>query len=168
MLGTLKGIMQTVRTAFFRDKVTWQYPKEQRPLTQRFMGAPGLLFDKEIDEIVCVACRICERACPDDCISMTAAKYEGDKSNKKNIVTDYWIDLGRCSYCGICVEVCPFDANEMTPHWQLSVYDRQELVYDMNKLVEIADGMQRRLGKETSVSEVKISSSKVTASRANS
>ena len=112
------------------------------------MGAPGLIWDKEIDEIVCVACRICERACPDDCISMTAAKYEGDKSNKKNIVTQYWIDLGRCSYCGICVEVCPFDANEMTPHWQLTTYDRQELVYDMDKLVEIAEGMQRRLGKE--------------------
>ena len=95
-----------------------------------------------------MACRICERACPDDCISMTAAKYEGDKSNKKNIVTQYWIDLGRCSYCGICVEVCPFDANEMTPHWQLTTYDRQELVYDMDKLVEIAEGMQRRLGKE--------------------
>ena len=148
MLGALKGMVQTVRTAFFRENVTWHYPKEQRPLQQRFMGAPGLLWDKEIDEIVCVACRICERACPDDCISMTAAKYEGDKSNKKNIVTQYWIDLGRCSYCGICVEVCPFDANEMTPHWQLTTYDRQELVYDMDKLVEIAEGMQRRLGKE--------------------
>ena len=50
-------------------------------------------------------------------------------------------------YCGICVEVCPFDANEMTPHFELSTYDRQQLVYDRGRLVEIARGVQRRMGK---------------------
>jgi formate hydrogenlyase subunit 6/NADH:ubiquinone oxidoreductase subunit I len=100
-----------------------------------------------VDEIVCVACNICARACPDDCIYLTGDRYSGDKTTKKNIVRDYFIDLGRCSYCGICVEVCPFDANEMTPHFELSTYDRQQLIYDRGRLVDIARGVQRRMGK---------------------
>ena len=150
MFGAVTGIRQTIRT-FFRKNVTYQYPKEKMPVSPRYMGAPGLLYDKQVDEIVCVGCRICERACPDHCIAMTTEKYTGDKTAKKNIVTQYWIDLGRCSYCGICVEVCPFDANEMTHHYEVTSYNRQDLVYDINKLVEIADGKQRRLGKEQPV-----------------
>ena len=148
MLGAMKGFVQTVRT-FFRKNVTVQYPYERMPLAPRYMGAPGLLYDKKVDEIVCVACRICERACPDDCISMIGEKYTGTKTKKKNIVTDYWIDLARCSYCGICVEVCPFDANEMTHHIEMSYYNSDDMVYDMHRLVEIADNMNRRFGKET-------------------
>jgi formate hydrogenlyase subunit 6/NADH:ubiquinone oxidoreductase subunit I len=35
----------------------------------------------------------------------------------------------------------------MTPHFELSTYDRQQLVYDRGRLVEIARGVQRRMGK---------------------
>ncbi len=43
--------------------------------------------------------------------------------------------------------MCPFDANEMSPHFELSTYDRQQLIYDKNRLVDIARGVQRRMGK---------------------
>jgi len=147
MLGVMKGLAR-VFSVMLRRPVTVKYPYQRPQLGPRFMGAPGLLWDDEIDEIVCVACNICARACPEDCIRLEGAKYTGNKSDKKNIVTEYYIDLGRCSYCGICVEVCPFDANEMTYHYEMACYDRSELVYDMNKLVEIARGMKRRYGKE--------------------
>ena len=146
MKGTLLGFYQTVRS-FFTKPITQLYPYERPPLETRFMGAPGLLWDDKVDEIVCVACNICARSCPDDCIYLVGEKYTGGKTTKKNIVKEYYIDLGHCSYCGICVEVCPFDANEMTPHFELSTYDRQQLVYDTDRLVEIARGVQRRMGK---------------------
>lgn len=146
MRGIIGGFVQTVKS-FFTKPVTRLYPYVRPPLETRFMGAPGLLWDDKVDEIVCVACNICARSCPDDCIYLTGEKYQGDKTTKKNIVGDYYIDLGRCSYCGICVEVCPFDANEMTPHFELSTYDRQQLIYDKDQLVEIARGVQRRMGK---------------------
>ncbi len=146
MKGVIGGFVQTVRS-FLRKPVTRLYPYERAPLEARFMGAPGLLWDDKVDEIVCVACNICARSCPDDCIYLTGEKYDGGKTTKKNIVRDYFIDLGRCSYCGICVEVCPFDANEMSPHFELSTYDRQQLIYDKNRLVDIARGVQRRMGK---------------------
>ena len=41
MLGVLKGMVQTVRTAFFRDNVTWQYPKEQMPAAGAVHGRTG-------------------------------------------------------------------------------------------------------------------------------
>jgi NADH-quinone oxidoreductase chain I len=146
MRGILGGFVQTVRS-FFTPPVTRLYPYERPPLEPRYFGAPSLLWDDKVDEIVCVACNICARSCPDDCIHLTGEKYEGGKTTKKNIVKDYFIDLGRCSYCGICVEVCPFDANEMSPHFELSTYDRQQLVYDKDQLVRIARGVQRRMGK---------------------
>jgi len=146
MKGILGGFVQTVKS-FLTPPVTRLYPYERPPLEPRFMGAPSLLWDDKIDEIVCVACNICARSCPDDCIYLTGEKYEGEKTKKKNIVKDYFIDLGRCSYCGICVEVCPFDANEMSPHFELSTYDRQQLVYDKDQLIKIGRGVDRRMGK---------------------
>jgi NADH-quinone oxidoreductase subunit I len=146
MKGIFGGFVQTVRS-FFTRPITRLYPYERPPLEPRYMGAPSLLWDDKIDEIVCVACNICARSCPDDCIYLTGEKYNGSKTTKKNIVKDYFIDLGRCSYRGICVEVCPFDANEMSPHFELSTYDRQQLVYDKDQLVKIARGVQRRMGK---------------------
>jgi hypothetical protein len=35
----------------------------------------------------------------------------------------------------------------MTPHFELSTYDRQQLIYDTDRLVEIARGVRRRMGK---------------------
>lgn len=153
MRGILGGMMQTLRT-LFRPKVTYMYPFERMPTSPRFMGAPGLLWDEQADEIVCVGCNICARACPDDCIRLTMLKYTGNRTSKKTIVDEYYIDLGRCSYCGICVEVCPFDANEMTPHYEISAYDRYELVFDRDKLLAIGRGLPRRYGKEGSTSTV--------------
>ena len=143
MLGILEGLVTTLRT-FFRPPVTLKYPLERPALAERFKGPPGLLWDDEADEIVCVGCNICARACPVNCITLTAKKYTGTKTNKRAIVDEYYIDFSRCIYCAICVEVCPFDANEMTHSFELSVYDRKDLLFDKDQLVELARGMKRR------------------------
>ena len=44
------------------------------------------------------------------------------------------------------MEVCPFDANEMSPHFELSTYDRMTLIYDKDQLIEIGRGVTRRTG----------------------
>lgn len=143
MRGILEGLVTTLRT-FFRPPVTLKYPLERPALAERFKGPPGLLWDDEADEIVCVGCNICARACPVNCITLTAKKYTGTKTNKRAIVDEYYIDFSRCIYCAICVEVCPFDANEMTHSFELSVYDRKDLLFDKDQLVELARGMKRR------------------------
>jgi len=141
--GIFEGLLTTLRT-FFRPPVTLKYPLERPALAERFKGPPGLLWDDEADEIICVGCNICARACPVNCITLTAKKYTGTKTNKRAIVDEYYIDFSRCIYCAICVEVCPFDANEMTHSFELSVYDRKDLLFDKDQLVELARGMKRR------------------------
>lgn len=48
---------------------------------------------KEVCSIACIACRICEKNCPADAITVT-----------NNLAV---IDYAKCTRCGICVEECP-------------------------------------------------------------
>jgi len=60
------------------------------------------------------------------------------ESKRRKIVDSFWIDYGRCMRCNICVEVCNFDAIAMNNTWsghEQSVYDRGELVYDLDELL---------------------------------
>ena len=84
MRGVLGGFLQTLKS-FLTKPVTRLYPYEKPPLEARFMGAPSLLWDDAVDEVVCVACNICARSCPDDCITLTGDKYTAGKTNKKII-----------------------------------------------------------------------------------
>jgi NADH-quinone oxidoreductase subunit I len=54
---------------------------------------------------------MCETACPDDCISITAGESPDPRIEKYPIAFE--IDLLRCCFCGLCVEACPEDAIRM-------------------------------------------------------
>src|SRR4029453_966867 len=74
----------------------------------------------------CVACQICEKECPPQCIYIEKSKdkkpdYIG-KSQFYPAVFD--IDISVCMSCQICVEVCPFEAIKMDTEFELSTDDR--------------------------------------------
>ncbi|MEM3141066.1 MAG: 4Fe-4S binding protein [Nitrososphaerota archaeon] len=52
----------------------------------------------------------------------------GFKQNRRSIFPA--VDYGRCVFCGFCVDACPFNAIEMTPVYELSVFEREELLYN--------------------------------------
>ncbi|MBI4656679.1 MAG: 4Fe-4S binding protein [Elusimicrobia bacterium] len=60
-----------------------------------------LVYDPE----KCIACGMCERACPSKCISFAVQKDAEGKSLRK--IDWYLIDYGRCNFCGLCEEACP-------------------------------------------------------------
>lgn len=140
MIGLLKSLGTTLTTTM-RRPVTTQYPEVHRPIPERERAFPLLLWDEKIDEPFCTGCQACERACPVDCMTVTMRdnpKFKATESKRRKIVDTFWIDYGRCMRCNICIEVCNFDAIAMNNTWsghELSVFDRQELVMDLDELL---------------------------------
>jgi NADH-quinone oxidoreductase subunit I len=65
-------------------------------------------------------------------------KHAAGESKRRKIIDSFFIDYGRCMRCNICVEVCNFEAIAMNNTWaghELSKFDRNELVLDLNELL---------------------------------
>ena len=110
--GSLVTGMKITLGQFFKPSVTVQYPHESLKMATRFRGHIELVRDPETGKAICFACKLCERACPSDCITVEGAKLDGAK---KKSVTEYKLDFTKCSLCGSCVEVCPTDVFDPAP-----------------------------------------------------
>ena len=107
------------------------YPKEEgeqlrdtTTVTNYSRNFPMLLHDggEPMDTVRCVACQICERECPPQCIYIEKDYDENGKYIKRPAIFD--IDVSVCMSCQICVEVCPFDAIVMNSQFELSTPNR--------------------------------------------
>jgi len=47
---------------------------------------------------------------------------------------EFFIDASICMSCGFCAEFCPFDAIKMDHDYEIAVYDRKSLLFDVDKL----------------------------------
>lgn len=115
-LGLIKGLAVTARNLigsyFDRERMTTVcYPEEIRPPIENFRNFPFLVYDERPDDLRCVACKICEKECPPQCIFIIQRRDDQGRPVKQPEVFD--IDLSVCMSCAICVEVCPFDAIKM-------------------------------------------------------
>ena len=144
MLGTgiIKGLTETARNFFgsYTDPqrlVTVQYPEEQLPPKENARNFPFLVYDGEDAEkgLRCVACKICEKDCPPQCIYIVLERDEKGRPQKHPKVFD--IDVSVCMSCQICVEVCPFEAIKMDTEFELSQTDRFDgLLLDKHQLAK--------------------------------
>lgn len=117
--GLLKGLAVTIRH-FFLPKFTEQYPEERPNLSPASHG----FFEYDYDK--CIACRLCERACPNKVIHIETEKDE----NNKNKVTGYDMDISYCLFCGLCIEACPTKALMNAQNFETTVYHRKNTHYD--------------------------------------
>jgi len=117
---------------FFKPKVTVQYPHQSLKMPARFRGHIELVRDPSTGKAICYACKLCERACPSDCITVEGVKLEGAK---KKSVNSYKLDFTKCSLCGSCVEACRDSAIQFSREYNRATLSKDELVMDLfNKL----------------------------------
>jgi NADH-quinone oxidoreductase subunit I len=135
MIGTgiLKGMAVTARnfvgSYFEKDRlITVQYPEERSALPENYRNFPFLIYDTDDAEagLRCVACKICEKECPPQCIYITKSEdKKPDYMGKPQFYPAVFdIDISVCMSCQICVEVCPFEAIKMDKVFELSRRER--------------------------------------------
>ncbi len=137
--GLLNGIktlltgMKTTITVFFRKKVTEQYPENRETLKMfdRFRGTLNMPHN-EHNEHKCVACGLCQMACPNDTILITTETIETEDGKKKKILGKYEYNLGSCIFCQLCVNACPHDAITFDQEFEHAVFDRSKLKLTLN------------------------------------
>src|SRR6266508_5609711 len=114
----------------FQKRVTVQYPEEKPYLAPRYRGRIILTRDPDGGER-CVACNLCAVACPVDCISLQATEDE----HGRRYPEFFRINFSRCIFCCYCEEACPTFAIQLTPDFEMSEYNRQNLVYEKEDLL---------------------------------
>jgi NADH-quinone oxidoreductase subunit I len=115
---------------FLKPNITVQYPRQTLKMPERFRGHIELALDPATGKSLCTACKLCERACPSECISVDGAKLEGQKTKS---VTEYVLNFTTCSLCGSCIEACPFDAIQFSKDYNVvslrrDAFDHMDLV----------------------------------------
>lgn len=130
----LTGLGVTMKE-YFIPKVTEQYPENRKTtlhVSERHRGRLVMPHDAEGNH-ACIACTLCEKACPNGTIKITSEMRETEDGKKKKFLTDYQYDLGDCMFCQLCVNVCPQDAIKFTNDFENSTFERGSLVLHLDK-----------------------------------
>ena len=133
---TLRGL----KTTFARipeGTHTIQYPEEKVAVYPRFRGRHRLHRFEDTGLEKCVGCSLCAAACPADCIRVVAAENTPEHriSAGERYAAVYEINLARCIFCGYCEIACPFDAITMGTDFEMSDYERPDLIFTKEMLL---------------------------------
>jgi len=135
MLFSLLRTMGTILRHTFRRRETVLYPEQKENLPPRWRGRIILSRDPDGKER-CVACYLCAVVCPVDCIALQATEDAYGRRYPKF----FRINFSRCIFCGFCEDACPTYAIQLTPDFEMSEYDRRNLVYEMKDLLIKGEG----------------------------
>ena len=124
-------------------RYVYQYPEEKIPVYPRFRGRHKLHRFEDTGLEKCVGCSLCAAACPADCIRVVAAENTPEQrvSAGERYAAVYEINMSRCIFCGYCEVACPFDAITMGHDFELSDYNRDDLIFTKEML--LAEPLER-------------------------
>ncbi len=118
----------------FQKTVTVQYPEQRLSFAPRYRGIHEFEMDK------CIACDMCAKACPVDCIYIDKTaprkidKKTGKVDPKGGVLLRYAIDYSKCLFCALCTEPCPTECIHMGKLHDLSSYTREDVVVEFTDL----------------------------------
>lgn len=126
----------------FETEWTINYPYEKAPSSPLFRSEHGLRRYPSGEER-CIACKLCQSACPANCIVI---ETDPRPDNSRRTVR-YDIDMTKCIYCGYCQEACPVGAIVLGPNYEFSGGIREELYFDKVKLLDNGDVWEAQLAR---------------------
>ncbi len=116
----------------FAKTVTLQYPDVAPALQPRYRGFHFYEIEK------CIACDMCAKACPVDCIYIDkSGPRKVDKASGIAVggaMTRYAIDYAKCMFCGLCCDPCPTDCIHMGNVHDMSGYTREDMIVEFTEL----------------------------------
>lgn len=133
-LASLLTGMKTSIKVYFRKKTTEKYPENRKELklSERFRGTLTMIHNEQ-NEHHCVACGLCQMACPNGTIRVISKTIETEDGKKKKMLDRYEYDLGSCMFCQLCVNACPHHAITFDQQFEHAVFDRSKLVMKLNR-----------------------------------
>ena len=127
--------MRTSMKVFCEKKITEQYPENRHTtlhIPERHRAMLVMPHDEEGNNR-CVACGLCQMACPNGTIRLTTETREVEDGKKRKFLVKYEYNLGSCMFCQLCVNACPHDAIRFTKDFENSVFQKEKLVLTLNK-----------------------------------
>lgn len=116
-----------------KRRVTLQYPEQRWDLPAKYRGAPVLLTGLDGHE-KCTSCKLCQFICPPEAIRIVA---DETSLEKEKYPKEFYIDMGLCIFCGYCQEVCPVEAIWLKDQYELADFDRTDLIFDKQTLLDL-------------------------------
>ena len=136
----VKGLWTTF-SQIFHKKVTRLYPEERLKSFPEMKGHP-VLVKRPDGKPRCVACGLCEFACPPRAIYIEGHEIDDDIERAPEI---FEIDNLRCIQCGFCEESCPKEAIVISHRVEFADVTRESLIYDLETLLVDEHEVQDRL-----------------------
>lgn len=132
-IKTLLTGMDITMGEYVTPKITEQYPENRKTqhIAERHRGTLVMPHDAD-GKNKCIACTLCEKACPNGTIKIVAQTVTTADGKKKKLLTDYQYDLGDCMFCQLCVNACPHDAIKFVKDFENAVFTRSVLKQHLN------------------------------------
>ena len=137
--GNLFGFLPFLMGKKDRKIFSLYYPEQTLNFPVAYRGRPVLAINEK-GNLNCVACGLCEAACPAYCIDIVPGANSGKQNELERFPVEFTIDYAVCIFCGNCEEACPEEAIFMSDDYEIPMLDRKKMKYNMEQLsVPIAE-----------------------------
>ncbi len=127
-----------------RPIFTVYYPEQTVKYPMAYRGRPVLAVNEK-GNYNCVACGLCEAACPAYCIDIIPGSNPGKQNELERWPDEFTIDMAICIFCGFCEEACPEEAIFMSDMCEFDMLDRKQMKYNKEQLAVSTEDLKDRI-----------------------